>query len=120
MQQKHCLWVQNLRDFLSYEPKIQSGEKIPDEFESLEFKNVSFRYTESSDYILKNISFRLEKGQTMAVVGQNGAGKTTLSKLIMRFYDVTEGEILYNGINIKEYDVLKYREKFAFVILKNF
>lgn len=115
MQQKHCLWVQNLRDFLSYEPKIQSGEKIPDEFESLEFKNVSFRYTESSDYILKNISFRLEKGQTMAVVGQNGAGKTTLSKLIMRFYDVTEGEILYNGINIKEYDVLKYREKFASV-----
>ena len=115
MQQKHCLWVQNLRDFLSYEPKIQSGEKIPDEFESLEFKNVSFRYTESSDYILKNISFKLEKGQTMAVVGQNGAGKTTLSKLIMRFYDVTEGEILYNGINIKEYDVLKYREKFASV-----
>lgn len=115
MQQKHCLWVQNLRDFLSYEPKIQSGEKIPDEFESLEFKNVSFRYTESSNYILKNISFKLEKGQTMAVVGQNGAGKTTLSKLIMRFYDVTEGEILYNGINIKEYDVLKYREKFASV-----
>lgn len=115
MQQKHCLWVQNLRDFLSYEPKIQSGEKIPDEFESLEFKNVSFRYTESSDYILKNISFKLKKGQTMAVVGQNGAGKTTLSKLIMRFYDVTEGEILYNGINIKEYDVLKYREKFASV-----
>ena len=115
MQQKHCLWVQNLRDFLSYEPKIQSGEKIPDEFESLEFKNVSFRYTEGSDYILKNISFKLEKGQTMAVVGQNGAGKTTLSKLIMRFYDVTEGEILYNGINIKEYDVLKYREKFASV-----
>ncbi len=115
MQQKHCLWVQNLRDFLSYEPKIQSGEKIPDEFESLEFKNVSFRYTENSDYILKNISFKLEKGQTMAVVGQNGAGKTTLSKLIMRFYDVTEGEILYNGINIKEYDVLKYREKFASV-----
>ena len=115
MQQKHCLWVQNLRDFLNYEPKIKSGELIPDEFESLEFKNVSFRYTESSDYILKNVSFKLEKGQTMAVVGQNGAGKTTLSKLIMRFYDVTEGEILYNGINIKEYDVLKYREKFASV-----
>ena len=115
MQQKHCLWVQNLREFLDYEPKIQSGDIIPDEFRSLEFKNVSFKYTENSDYILKNISFKLEKGQTIAVVGHNGAGKTTLSKLIMRFYDVTEGEILYNGINIKEYDLLKYREKFASV-----
>lgn len=115
MQQKHCLWVQNLRDFLMYEPKIQGGEIIPDEFESLEFKNVSFRYKDDGDYILKNVSFRIEKGQTVAVVGHNGAGKTTLSKLLMRFYDVTDGEILYNGINIKEYDLLKYRERFASV-----
>jgi ATP-binding cassette subfamily B protein len=64
---------------------------------------------------LKDISFRIEKGQTIAVVGHNGAGKTTLSKLLMRLYDVTDGEILYNGINIKEYDLLKYREKFACV-----
>ncbi len=115
MQQKHCLWVQNLRDFLEYEPKIQGGDVIPEDFQSLEFKNVSFRYTEKSDYILKNVSFKIEKGQTIAVVGHNGAGKTTLSKLLMRLYDVTEGEILYNGINIKEYDLLKYREKFACV-----
>ena len=115
MQQKHCLWVQNLRDFLEYEPKIQGGEVIPEDFQSLEFKNVSFRYTENGDYIIKNASFRIEKGQTIAVVGHNGAGKTTLSKLLMRFYDVTEGEILYNGINIKEYDLLLYRQKFASV-----
>lgn len=115
MQQKHCLWVQNLREFLEYEPKIQSGDIIPEEFSSLEFKNVSFRYKDDGDYILKNVSFRIEKGQTIAVVGHNGAGKTTLSKLIMRFYDVTEGEILYNGINIKEYKLLEYREKFASV-----
>ena len=81
----------------------------------LEFKNVSFRYTDGADYVLKNISFKIEKGQTIAVVGHNGAGKTTLSKLLLRFYDVTEGEILYNGINIKEYDLLKYREKFSSV-----
>ena len=115
MQQKHCLWVQNLREFLEYEPKIKGGEIIPEDFQSLEFKNVSFKYTEEADYILKNISFKIEKGQTIAVVGHNGAGKTTLSKLIMRLYDVTEGEILYNGINIKEYDLLQYREKFACV-----
>ena len=115
MQQKHCLWVQNLRDFLDYEPKIQGGSIEPEEFSTLEFKNVSFRYTDGADYVLKNISFKIEKGQTIAVVGHNGAGKTTLSKLLLRFYDVTEGEILYNGINIKEYDLLKYREKFSSV-----
>ena len=115
MQQKHCLWVQNLRNFLEYEPQVKSGTVIPEDFESIEFKNVSFRYTENMDYIIKNVSFKIEKGQTVAVVGHNGAGKTTLSKLLMRLYDVTEGEILYNGRNIKEYDLLKYREKFASV-----
>jgi len=115
MQQKHCLWVQNLREFLAYEPKIKSGELIPGEFESIEFKNVSFRYGESKDYTLKNVSFKINKGESIAVVGHNGAGKTTLSKLMMRLYDVNEGEILYNGVNIKEYDLLKYRERFASV-----
>ena len=115
MQQKHCLWVQNLRNFLEYEPQVKSGTVIPEDFESIEFKNVSFRYTEDMDYIIKNVSFKIQKGQTVAVVGHNGAGKTTLSKLLMRLYDVTEGEILYNGRNIKEYDLLKYREKFASV-----
>lgn len=115
MQQKHCLWVQNLREFLDYEPKIQGGEIIPGEFMSLEFNNVSFRYKENSEDILKNVSFKINRGQTVAVVGHNGAGKTTLSKLLMRLYDVTDGEILYNGINIKEYDLTQYRKKFASV-----
>ena len=115
MQQKHCLWVQNLREFLEYEPKIQGGEIIPDDFRSLEFRNVSFRYKPDGDYILKNLSFKIERGQTIAVVGHNGAGKTTLSKLLMRLYDVSDGEILYNGINIKEYDLLEYRKRFASV-----
>ena len=115
MQQKHCLWVQNLREFLDYEPKLQSEGIEPEDFESLEFRNVSFRYEGNSKNTLNNISFKINKGETFAVVGHNGAGKTTLSKLIMRLYDVTEGEILYNGINIKEYDLLKYREKFASV-----
>ncbi len=115
MQQKHCLWVQNLRDFLNYEPKLVGGSIEPADFESLEFRNVSFCYEGNEKNTLSNISFRINKGETFAVVGHNGAGKTTLSKLMMRLYDVTEGEILYNGINIKEYDLLKYREKFASV-----
>lgn len=115
MQQKHCLWVQNMREFLAYEPKVCGGSLVPDDFESIEFKNVSFRYGKNTDYTLRNVSFRINKGESIAVVGHNGAGKTTLSKLMMRLYDVTEGEILYNGINIKEYDLLKYRERFASV-----
>ena len=115
MQQKHCLWVQNLREFLDYEPKIVGGDKIPGEFESLEFKNVSFHYSGNDKNSLTDVSFKINRGESIAVVGHNGAGKTTLSKLMMRLYDVDEGEILYNGINIKEYDVLKYREKFASV-----
>ncbi len=115
MQQKHCLWVQNMREFLAYEPKVISGSLVPGDFESIEFKNVSFRYGKNSDYTLKNVSFRINKGESIAVVGHNGAGKTTLSKLMMRLYDVSEGEILYNGVNIKEYDLLKYRERFASV-----
>lgn len=114
-QQKHCLWVQNLRDFLAYEPKLQDGGIEPGEFESLEFRNVSFRYDGKKDFTLKNVSFKINKGETFAVVGHNGAGKTTLSKLMMRLYDVTEGEILYNGINIKEYNIAGYRKKFASV-----
>lgn len=115
MQQKHCLWVQNLREFLAYEPKIKGGEIEPGEFESLEFKNVSFCYSGNKKNTLSNVSFKINKGESIAVVGHNGAGKTTLSKLMMRLYDVDEGEILYNGVNIKEYDLLKYREKFASV-----
>lgn len=114
-QQKHCLWVQNLRDFLTYEPKLKDGGIEAGEFESLEFRNVSFRYDGKKDFTLKNISFKINKGETFAVVGHNGAGKTTLSKLMMRLYDVTEGEILYNGINIKEYNLDSYRKKFASV-----
>lgn len=115
MQQKHCLWVQNMRDFLDYEPKLVGGKLDPADFESLEFRNVSFKYEGNEKNTLNNVSFKINKGETFAVVGHNGAGKTTLSKLIMRLYDVTEGEILYNGINIKEYDLLKYRDKFASV-----
>lgn len=115
MQQKQCLWVQNLREFLAYDTKIKGGTLIPEEFESLEFRNVSFRYSGNKRNTLTNVSFKINKGESIAVVGHNGAGKTTLSKLIMRLYDVDEGEILYNGINIKEYDLLKYRERFASV-----
>lgn len=110
-----ALYFQNLRDFFEYESTVKSGDKIADVFESLEFKNVSFKYPSSDKYSLKNVSLKINKGETVAIVGVNGAGKTTFVKLLLRFYDVTDGEILYNGINIKEYDLESLRNRFATV-----
>ena len=117
-----ALYFSNLREFFDYEPGIGSGKEIPGEFESLEFRNVSFRYLGAEKDSLKNVSFTLNKGEKLAVVGLNGAGKTTLVKLMMRFYDPTEGEILWNGRNIKEFDTEKYRLMFGAVFqdYKNF
>ena len=71
---------------------------------TVEFKNVSFKYPDADEYILENINFTANKGETVAFIGSTGSGKSTLINLIPRFYDVTDGEILVNGINIKDYD----------------
>ncbi len=110
-----ALYFQNLHDFFDYESKIKDGEKLAGEFETLEFKNVSFKYPTAEDYSINDVSFKISKNETVALVGVNGAGKTTLVKLMLRFYDVTEGEILYNGVNIKEYNVESLRRRFATV-----
>lgn len=117
-----ALYFQNLRDFFDYEPKITDGGKDAGEFESIEFKNVTFGYPDTNKTILKDVSFRINKGETIAVVGINGAGKSTLVKLLLRFYDPDEGEVLYNGINVKEYNVNSLRNVFATVFqdYKNF
>lgn len=70
---------------------------------TVEFKNVTFRYPESADDELENISFKVKKGETLAVIGATGSGKTTLISLIPRFYDATSGEVLVDGINVRDY-----------------
>lgn len=110
-----ALYFQNLHDFFDYESPVKSGSLTAPEFESIEFRNVSFRYPTAEKYALRNVSLKINKGTTSAVVGINGAGKTTFVKLLLRFYDVTEGEILYNGVNIKEYDLQSLRMRFATV-----
>jgi ATP-binding cassette subfamily B protein len=119
---EYALYFSNFKEFLESEPAVISGSEAPEEFESLEFKNVSFRYPGAENFSLKDVSFTLNKGEKLAVVGINGAGKTTLVKLMMRFYDPTEGEILWNGKNIKEFDLEKYRLLFGAVFqdYKNF
>lgn len=90
-------------------------EKRNDNRYDIEFKNVSFKYPNTEEYILKNFNAKLEIGQHMAVVGKNGSGKTTFIKLLCRLYDVTEGEITLNGINIKKYDLNEYMSLFSVV-----
>ncbi len=92
-------------DIMKTENEMTYGGKeldLTDKFE-IEFKNVSFKYPGSNNYSLKNINLKINNGEHLAVVGRNGSGKTTFIKLMCRLYDVTEGEILINGVNIKDY-----------------
>lgn len=111
-------FINNLRDFISFEsydePECPSPESLG-EVCSLEFKNVSFSYENNPSFELKNVSFRINKGERVAIIGENGAGKTTLLMLLMRFYEPSSGEILLNGVNIQNYSLSKYREKCATV-----
>lgn len=85
---------------------------------TVEFKNVSFRYPDATQDELENIDFKVEKGQTLAIIGATGSGKTTLVNLIARFYDATSGEVLIDGINIKDYSFDSLYDKIGFVTQK--
>lgn len=82
---------------------------------TVEFKNVSFKYPDASEYVLKNISFKVNKGETVAFIGSTGSGKSTLINLIPRFYDATEGEVLIDGINTKDYKLKELHNKIGYV-----
>ncbi|MBD5527372.1 MAG: ABC transporter ATP-binding protein [Lachnospiraceae bacterium] len=111
------LYVQKLRDFLDYEPKIVSEKGLlPAEgAKEIELQGVSFAYRKEDGNLLKDISLHIRPGQKIALVGYNGAGKTTLVKLLMRLYDVGEGRILADGVDIRDYQVEKYRESIGTV-----
>lgn len=112
---RNGLFIQNLRDFLGYEPVIpEDGDGLtPDQdIRTIEFRNVSFSYKKGRP-VLKNISFTLSENETCALAGYNGAGKTTLIKLLLRFYDPTEGSILVNGTDIRKYRLKDYRALFS-------
>ena len=82
---------------------------------TVEFKDVSFKYPDADEYILKDITFKAEKGQTIAFIGSTGSGKSTLINLIPRFYDVTDGEILVDGVNVKDYKIEYLHEKIGYI-----
>ena len=102
------------RDVNIKEGSISEGK----EQGTVEFKNVSFRYPHASEDELSNISFKINKGQTLAIIGATGSGKTTLISLIPRFYDATEGEVLVDGVNVKNYKFDTLYDKLGYVTQK--
>lgn len=113
----HALYIENLRFFLEYEPAISAnsdGSHVPAQRE-LKLDNVSFKYPGQEEYVLKNITMSIKPNEKIALVGHNGAGKTTLIKLIMRLYDVSEGDITLDDVPIKQYILSEYRELFGTV-----
>ena len=110
-----------ISEVLDTEPVIKGGDKVLEgEINEIEFRDVSFRYPGTSgDNILADVDFKLHKGETAAILGSTGSGKTTLVALIARYYDVCSGEILVNGINVKEYTLDSLRKKIGYVLQKS-
>ena len=93
-----------INEVLDTDISVKDGNvETKKEVGTIEFRNVSFKYPDAEEYVLRNISFKANKGDTIAFIGSTGSGKSTLVNLVVRFYDVTEGEILVDGINIKDY-----------------
>lgn len=104
------LYIKDYLSFMETDSDLKCGIKKLLSIDSVEFLNVSFQYPHSSEEILSNISFKIRKGEQVAIIGQNGAGKTTIIKLLLRLYDPTAGTILINGADIRAYDVISLRK----------
>ena len=113
--------AKRINEVLDTEATIVDGDKdIKDSGirGEIEFKNVNFKYPDAEDYVLSDISFSVKKGETLANIGASGCGKSTVINLIPRFYDVTEGEVLVDGVNVKDYKQKELRNKIGYVSQK--
>lgn len=111
-------YAEKFRRFMDNEINIEGCEgevPVPENDCTLELKNVSFKYKDSENYVIRNVNLTVKKGEKLALVGENGAGKSTLIKLIMRLYDVTEGEITFGGVDIRKLNTRDYRRKIGTV-----
>lgn len=109
--------ARRINEVLDTKQKIVPGtfDKETKEKGTVEFKNVSFKYPDADEYVLENISFKVNQGETIAFIGSTGSGKSTLINLVPRFYDATEGEVLIDGINVKEYKPEILNNKLGYV-----
>ena len=113
-----------INEILKTEPAIKSGtyrgfESDVSHVPAVEFRHVGFAYPDLPEEILSDINIKVDKGETLGIIGATGSGKTSLVNLVARFYDVTEGQVLIDGINVKEYDLKYLRDKVSFVTQKN-
>ena len=117
MYPRAAVSAERINEVLATETKIKDGTKNikTKKIGEVEFKNVSFKYPDSEEYVLKDISFKAKKGETIAFIGSTASGKSTLINLIPRFYDATDGEILIDGINIKDYTLECLHNKIGYV-----
>lgn len=115
------LYLSNLYDYLGQEVPVREGKEIkgPDPSRGLEFENVSFAYPGTTENALSGIDLQIRRGESLALVGENGSGKTTLIKLLTRLYEPTEGRILLEGLDLREWDVEALRERIG-VIFQDF
>ncbi len=110
--------AKRINEILDAEARIKDGNKtdgLPGVEGEVEFRNVSFKYPDAEDYVLKNINFTAKKGQTVAFIGSTGSGKTTLINLVPRFYDATEGQVLVDGVDVREYKLEALHDKLGYV-----
>lgn len=118
-----ALYLQDYFEFIDLKFEDAEGEEklpLPDKIKSgFEFRNVGFKYPKSEMWVVRHVNFELRMGEKLAFVGENGAGKTTLIKLLLRFYEPTEGEILLDGVPVREYSQAAYQNYFG-VIFQDF
>lgn len=110
-----------INEVLDTKPTIKDGEGATPDKDSkgeVEFRNVSFRYPDADEYVLKDITFSAKKGETVAFIGATGCGKSTVINLVPRFYDVTEGEVLVDGVDVRKYTQSELRNKIGYVSQK--
>ena len=111
--------INRINLLLDDETEIEDGDKILEDFSTMEFKNFSFYYPEEKEASLKDIIFKLNKGETLGIVGKSGSGKSTLVKQILRFYNFDKNKVFINNIPYEEYDITSVRSKFGYVSQEN-
>lgn len=107
--------AERIKEVLDTKPEIVDGKSsnIPQSVGEIEFKDVSFAYSDGSNVAVNNLNFKINRGETIAFIGATGSGKSTIVNLIPRFYDATDGEILIDGINVKDYKIESLRDKIS-------
>ena len=116
MYPRASISADRINEVLNTKANIRDGKETrSSEIGTIEFKNVSFKYPDSDEYVLEDISFKVSKGETIAIIGSTGSGKSTLINLIPRFYDVTEGKVLVDGIDVRNYTLDALHDRLGYV-----